>query len=86
MSHIRSASVRGDMGDLVADVVGSVVHDVTVVRKEAYLSDWAGVRVGGGGGTDAAERWETGSLEGSGAGFSFGGPPFAEVRGGSGAG
>lgn len=85
MSHIRSASVNGAVGDLDADVVGSAVHDVTVERREAYLSDWVGFRGCGGGGTEALERWERGVLigpEGTGAGSA---PWLTDVAGGIGA-
>ncbi len=50
------------MGLLGRDVVGMVIHDVTAERRESYLVDWAGVRIGGGGGVDASEGWRKGVL------------------------
>ena len=48
MSHMRSESMRGDLGDLGESVVGISVHDWAVERREAYFVSCSGVRVAGG--------------------------------------
>lgn len=49
MSHMRSGSAMGLVGLLAAELVGTLVHDATVERRESYLADWSGVRDRGGG-------------------------------------
>lgn len=44
MSHMRSESVRGAVGEEGLEVVGRTVHDLAVVRREVYLVSWSGVR------------------------------------------
>ena len=39
VSHIRSASVMGAVEVFAASVVGTVVHEVTVERREWYFAD-----------------------------------------------
>lgn len=62
MSHMRSASARGLVGLLAAELVGISVHDVAVERRESYLADWSGVRGAGGGEMEALEEWSKGVL------------------------
>ena len=47
---MRSEGVRGEVGLLRAEVVGMVVHDEAVDRREAYLVSWSEVSGRGGGG------------------------------------
>lgn len=62
MSHMRSASARGFVGLLAAELAGILVHDVTVERSVSYFADWSGVRDGGGGGTVLLAGWIKGVL------------------------
>lgn len=62
MSHMRSASARGLVGLLAAELVGISVHDVAVERRESYLADWSGVRGAGGGEMEALEELSKGVL------------------------
>ena len=45
---------------MLEDVGGAVAHDWTVVRREAYLASWSGVRVFGGAGRESAVGWRKG--------------------------
>jgi len=55
VSHMRSAGVIDSMGDLAAEVVGTVVHEETASRTELYMVIWSGVKVGLVGVTDLGD-------------------------------
>lgn len=47
-----------------ASVVGTVVHELTVERREWYFADWSSVRGGIGGGFEDSAGWAKGNLMG----------------------
>lgn len=64
MSHMRSESVIGIVGELGVDE-GLVVHDDTVVRTLSYLAFWSAVRATAVGIWEVDEGLTKGVLTGS---------------------